>query len=764
MKNKISPAFIFIFVIILFINSNYSFSLNAENQENELKKISEVENASELNNFYNKYELPKINYSDEIKYNLPIDKNKISNLYIYNDLNKNSKLTDKICKNGFVVIPTKQEYMHNLYSNDKQTNKANFITSDSLLHVYHINFDNLLKNIEENIFYNYITKMMDLLIKKHQLFLEKYPIFKNEINNNIAFLSVAYKILSPDFKIPKDVESIVKQELEYIEAHSGFNRSPIFKYKEDYSQYVPRGHYTRTEKLKKYFKAVMWLGRIGFLINDGIVNKKTANMQTHQAIIMIRLMETIKIDDESLISIWEKMYKTINFFVGKCDDLTIYEYKKSLKTVGKNLHEINKHLNNNDYTKLVDMLNKLDKSKIYAGTGDVKAVIEENNKNKDKIEKELGKAMNSAAGFRFFGQRYTPDAYTFQKLIFPSVSLYKGNTKKLPFTASIYKDPPMIARGWGTGLDIMYILGSSTAYDIMKNSNDLAFANYDKQSEMVKNEFNKYSDKEWNQNLYYSWVYTLKALLNEEYDKLPSFCNNKAWKYKNVNTALASWAELKHDTILYSKQAYSMKATSTAVRPKPKPSIPKGFVEPNPVFYSRLFALNEMTLNGLKELGLLPQYNEMILDSFSDTLEKLIEISIKELEAKTLSDNDYKFIKNFNVKSFYPYEIPESEENGEYAIASQSEKGTETMMIADVLTNSNEEKCLEVAVGYVNKIFVAYYIPEDNEIVVGSGPSFSYYEFKHSINDRLTDEKWKVMLKNNKNPNSPKWTEEFIIK
>ena len=32
----------------------------------------------------------------------------------------------------------------------------------------------------------------------------------------------------------------------------------------DFSQFEPRGHYTNTEQLKRYFRAMMWLGRIDF--------------------------------------------------------------------------------------------------------------------------------------------------------------------------------------------------------------------------------------------------------------------------------------------------------------------------------------------------------------------------------------------------------------------------------------------------------------------------------------------------------------------
>ena len=36
--------------------------------------------------------------------------------------------------------------------------------------------------------------------------------------------------------------------------------------------------------------------------------------------------------------------------------------------------------------------------------------------------------------------------------------------------------------------------------------------------------------------------------------RYPAFMHNNAWTHKDLQTALGSWTELKHDTILYAKQ------------------------------------------------------------------------------------------------------------------------------------------------------------------------------------------------------------------
>jgi len=88
-------------------------------------------------------------------------------------------------------------------------------------------------------------------------------------------------------------------------------------------------------------------------------------------------------------------------------------------------------------------------------------------------------------------------------------------------------------------------------------------------------------------------------------------------------------------------------------------------------------------------------------------------------------------------------------------------EGKETTIVADVHTDTNEPaEVLEEGVGYVDLILVAYKVP-DGRTIIGAGPTLSYYEFKQPINNRLTDEAWKQMLKSGKPPLRPAWTSSF---
>ncbi len=43
------------------------------------------------------------------------------------------------------------------------------------------------------------------------------------------------------------------------------------------------------------------------------------------------------------------------------------------------------------------------------------------------------------------------------------------------------------------------------------------------------------------------------------------------------------------------------------------------------------------------------------------------------------------------------------------------------------------------------------------------GGVFSYYEFKHPMKDRLTDEKWQEMKEKKERPVQPDWLGSFIM-
>ncbi len=690
-----------------------------------IEKKIETENPKYF--FVSFYSLENISIKGKApQYKLPLNLENISNKDIILYFNLTQEQIELLKKNGFVVIGYKKiDDVVEFYKELRRKGIPLFITSDVVAHLYHVQFNDLLRKIEEREIFGMILNLSKFLFEKSK---EDYNIFQEKLlkeaaRRNVAYFAVALKLLGENIEVPDYVNDEVENELQNIENHE-YKESSIFHYKEDYSQYIPRGHYTKSEKLKKYFKAMMWYGRMAFLIKGGephcqqcpfLISEEDSNIATLQAVL-------ISIEMKDVFDIWKKIYSIISFFVGVADDLTPYEYIECLEDM--NIFQL---VNETNLIKFKAELAKIRSPKIYGGTGNV--IIT------PPITKEkLYEAIEKTKGMRFIGQRYTPDAYIFQQLISPAVGMYIGNEENKPFTMEITLAGP--ARCFPRGLDVMAALGSERALEILEEEGDTEYegknTSYYKQLEMLRNQFNSFNVTQWNRNLYWSWLFSLKALIKKFDNKYPTFMQSKAWLDKELQTSLASWTQLRHDTILYAKQSY------TPIFLGIPPAV-KGYVEPVVEYYARMKALVNMTIFGLKNFSVINETEENKLKLMEEILENLLKISLKEINGENLSKEEENFISSF----------PEHIEK----IASNES----VILVADVHTDANTMQCLEEAIGYLDLILVAYKM---DKIYIGAGATLSYYEFKQPITNRLNDEEWKENIERFQRP---AWISSFFI-
>ncbi|NWH03519.1 DUF3160 domain-containing protein [Desulfobacter latus] len=659
----------------------------------------------------------------------------------YEMLNLNENAKRLLEKNSFVVVPTKAyKDMSEAYEVLRKNNFPIFLTTDSILHTMHLLFDYLLRTIEVDHLMSDLKQLTKSMIKASY---DDYRTIKDgevkkAIYANIAFFSVAAGLLNEKEAIPPDVNDIVDAEIKLIKKHEGFKNSPVFGCLEDYSQYAPRGHYTRSEDFRSYFKAMMWFGRMGFSLNPSEsleITEGLANQMTRQALLIVKALNDSSLEGMAALEVWERIYEPTTFFLGKTDDLNVYDYKDiALKIYGKipGLKDLDDELK---LDRFMSEARKLRRPKILSTF-----VLD--------IEDDKKGAEDVTLGFRFMGQRFTPDSYIFQNLVYPKVMLYTGNSR--PFTWVMSRRGPI--RGFPRGLDIMAVLGSVHAENIIKKEGDNEYKRYNEQLAKLKKEFEQ-KKEEWSSNLYWNWLYCLKPLLSPSAAPLPLFMRSKAWTGKALYTALSSWAELRHDTILYAKQSYTMAGTGL----RPRPQLTHGYVEPYPEVYARVMRMIEQMRKGMVLRGLLNKRIEDKLIQYERLVGILETISKKELTGEALTENEYKTIWNIGptLKS-----LTEFSHNIMPRIASDTDGNM--AVIADVHTDPNSRQVLEEGVGFPFIIYVRVSIEGMEKIL--RGPVFSYYEFKKPMSDRLTDEQWKWMLKEGQEPHLPRWTSEFIGK
>lgn len=675
-----------------------------------------------------------------VSYQLPLNLNLLTNYDHVNQTFNLDAVTDMLRQNGFVVIEddpsgddivSPYSYLFDLFI-------PIFVTADTLLHVYHVQFDESLQGIEEDEFYDDILALTDALEADA---LKSYDLLEGDLREaarrNVAYLSVAGRLIGSASAVPKIVSDEVTGELAKIAAHSGLRPSDIFIYNEDYSQYVPRGHYTRSGRLERYFKTLMWYGRMAFLLKghenwgpqgEALISPYDARIQTLQACLLAISLNTQQIDHRSAREVWDRMYAVTALYVGLADDLIPYDYLWALDRVfgpdyapadlddPDRLHELKTELA------------LLPSPQIFGGTGGGRIAP-------PLTEDTLNEMLDKTKGMRLMGQRFVPDSYMFQNLVVPRVGAYTGDFNDLPFTAAF--TPAGIFRGYPRGLDVMALLGSEQAREILIQEGDTAYTDYEDRFSELAEQFGAFDSADWNQNLYWGWLYSLRALIGGFGEGYPSFMQTPAWSTRCLHACLASWTELRHDTILYAKQSYSG-------GPFSEPPTPACYVEPVPEFFGRLLALTRMTRVGLSDMAALSGTAEKKLAYFEEMLERLIGIATKELSNQPLSGADHVYLAHL------------AEELEWQVLTVPDYVGLKTTLVADVHTCIPEERVLEEAVGNVDLVVVACPQP-DGSAFLAVGPVLSYYEFKQPMGQRLTDESWRELLDSPDRPERPAW-------
>ena len=663
-------------------------------------------------------------------YTLPIDPGSLENLVAFP---LSDAQTDLLAQNGFVVAPGEWLEFFQLYESVRYDELPVFVTTDSVYHVYHLIFDKMLRDLEREHFEPAIRALTAACLQSAQgLYADLQGTdLENEARSVVAYFAVANQLIAPDSTIPPEVADLVEEELALIDAHSGFAASPIFSQDcpdqcdpcdpnppqecldqpclcEDYSQYVPRGHYTRSEQLERYFRTMMWYGRINLRLQRP--------QETRMALLITYILRNTDVNGTPAADVWARVYDPTVFIVGKSDDLSFHEYGRlwdsvfgpgTLPTVISEEEEFNA---------FVEAARQLPPPQINS----MWTYIWED---KEQVTQ----------GFRFMGQRFVLDAYIFDELTWREVGTM-GNPRMLP-----------------KALDVMAVLGSEEAHNILEEMGETEYENYPEQMEKLRTEVNGLEMDSWTQNLYWNWLYSLQPLLESKGEAYPAFMRTQAWTRKDLQTALGSWTELKHDTILYAKQSMAEMGGG------PPPEPPHGWVEPNPEAYGRLLALARMTRSGLESRDLLTENTDANLARLEDLLTFLIDVSERELAGETLTQEDYERIKLYGGE-LEAITLAAADQEGEGQPFFEEED--QAPIVADVATDPTGS-VLEEATGRIFEIFVA--VPDgEGGLHIAKGGVYSYYEFEWPAADRLTDEAWREMLAEGEAPPQPEWTESFI--
>ncbi len=642
--------------------------------------------------------------------------------YMFNGESKvYAPMAEKLKENQFCVFPSQSysEYF-DLYEYNRYAEFPNFVTVDSLMHTYHLYFAYLMRQTEKSYLAPDLAglsrTMTDVSMQQYNAL--KGTAWESAAKRDVAYFYIAARLQDKSYGAPlqdADFTALVDTELERIESASGIGTCGITEDYEDYTQYKPRGYYEGDPQLEDYFRAMMWYGRINFPCDD-------IDMMRSAALIS-------KCIDVGGSSKWSRIYDVTSFFAGASDDPGYYETRAVFEDV-------------------------------YGGVPDTQTLAGDEGQFQTFCGKLIGlpkPQVNSVPvddgedpvvpGFRFMGQRFTVDAAIMQQLIYSAVKENPAQDKRmLPDT-----------------LDVTAALGSKVSRDILKEQGAFDFQNYTENMDKVSAAYNNDDPAIWNASIYSAWLNTLRPLLSGRGEGYPLYKRSEEWEKKSVETFAGSFAELKHDTILYSKAVMAEMGGGDDGEIVDD----RGYVDPEPEVYSRFAALAGQTAAGLKGYGMLAGKEEEDLSRLKDIAMMLLTISEKELRSEGLTDEEYEFIRSYGgeLEHFWLEANQDKVDEPLYKSAQAP-----CQIIADIATDPNGA-VLEVGTGNVHTMFVVF--PIDGELHVGSGGVYSFYQFAQPMSERLTDTEWRKMLQrwyldddmnpvqNDTVPVQPGWTQSY---
>ncbi|MCI5057585.1 MAG: DUF3160 domain-containing protein, partial [Flavobacteriales bacterium] len=494
-------------------------------------------------------------------------------------------LLQKLGQNGFAIVPNENIQLFHVYEQNDYQQVPNFVTTDMYMQLFHMYFGYLLKRIEQE---KFIPVLENLCLDMKNEMEIRAANSNGEVQELAQFGSVFYAIAYTSLSDKKlDVKGAFAKyydaELEKIDrAADDFSEFLDYKNVEfPYSLFKPRGHYTRTDELKRYFKSMMWLQTATYCLDK------------EQQFKNVLLNASILKNNANIRKAYQQILEPITFIIGETDNVSFLDVSKLMNT---------------DFEVLIEDEQKMDQ---------FRAKVEELAKSKNFIRPKI--EMTCRDKINFMPQRYVFDNEILQELVD-----VKSQESK---------------RAYPKGLDLFSALNCEAATSILNEELKVSekWPEYDERMKKLRA---KMSAKDMNKTVYSKWINTLKDLQKDHTD-YPYFMQTKSWDKKDLNAALASWAELKHDAILYAEQPMAAECGDGG----PPSPYTVGYVEPNIHYWNGLLELMNKTVDVLKSNNLMIADLQAVSSDLIEKITFLRDISEKELKGEKLSNREYEEIE-----------------------------------------------------------------------------------------------------------------------
>lgn len=672
-------------------------------------------------------------------------------------------------QHGFVVserlsASSFAEMFHDLWYSDLPV----FVSTDALLQAWHRTYDAMLEEIEETCLFNSVQTILDGMAAG--LASAASDIGNGALGPSLLdadyYLAVARSLLSgpdapavpsllgQDARVAETLADIREEQLTEVVEFMGFCRMV------DFSQFKVRGHYTHSDRLGRYFQCLMWLGRTDVPVAGGPFtrcpddSRFATPRELGVAIVLWHLL-----DQSGQFATWADMERTIETFVGWSDSMTAGQLGGLLAGAG--------------IRTLADVpdLATLERLQTDIASG----ALGVQNIRSDWFGQPLGGAVRYALPrtFALFGQKFVPDSWAFSQTVCDSIRWTEnGATRGVPRRVPGALDVAFAMLGNDQIVPELVAQMQGTFQD-PNRPHALTFRDgwpYQHNLAAVRAVMDCQTPEAWDGNIYLNWLGCLRELSSPTTDaRYPEAMRTRAWAMKTLNTQLASWTQLRHDTILYAKQSYTFGGQCL---------YPKAFVEPRVEFWARLERMAERTAERIGALEFQGTYAHLQddgetavvpltevqrrqvehLEGFASIVARLGALAAKELRHEQFNREDETFLDGlmepghwagymgpFVYEGWYPQLFYRALYWHEWDFHAMYGAGAVNTIVADVHTDvpvpNDPGSVLHEGVGRVNLLMIA--VDLGAERFVCAGPVLSHYEFEVlGAPRRLSDLEW----------------------
>jgi hypothetical protein len=659
-----------------------------------------------------------------------------------------------------------------------------FVTADSVLHAWHRTYISMLEEVEE---LQLATLLEQVLTNSAAQLPQAWAQYgSGPLGNSILdadfYLTVARSLwagqqvtsslnqVSVDNRAMMALRGITNQTLQYVTLFGPSSYRWV-----DFSQFTVRGHYNNSDRLRRYFTTMMWCGQIDLRVATFAPNKEDDIRQLGTAIVLNCLL-----NQSGQYTNWSMIEQVTRTFVGVTDSMTFAQLNDLLANA--NIRSLA------DVPTLLTLTNL--QTRLLTGELGLQSI------HGDAFYSPLSRdQVRLPRSFTVCGQKFALDSWAFSQVVYDTIPWAPDDGVNVIGGKVIRRKPSCLDVAFsvlGNDQTVPDLVGRITSTNGVRWRDGLP---YQHNLTAVRRAVDSQDPGIWTNNIYTGWLAALRALSAPTTDPIyPEAMRTRAWAMKTLNAQLASWTELRHDTLLYVQQSYTQLILC---------GYPAGFVEPRPEFWQRMSILATVAANAIAALPLsgsitLPNrdtnstYMPTVtydlgtrkaleisgLNNFAVQMTTLQAIAEKELAQLPLTQTETDFLKDV-VEEHNNYSPTGRQFNGWYpGLFYQNafqfypfgrNEGSDMWdaMVTDVHTDSPDPvvgdpgTVIHEGIGHVHLLMIA--VDNGPDRMVYAGPVLSHYEFEMPGTTRMSDADWKANLRAGQKPPSPDWTKSYLV-